>query len=69
MSYAALATKTTDKISASILSRAASGTVPTWNVTEQFTRACGADIATARRLWRAARWAQQDLERKGRVTH
>ncbi|MFE6872278.1 helix-turn-helix domain-containing protein [Kitasatospora sp. NPDC057692] len=58
LTYAAMAEKT-DR-SASTLSRAASGwTVPPWRVVEAYTRACRADLRTARRLWKAARWADQ----------
>lgn len=51
-----------------MLSRAASGhPVPSWEIVSQITRACEADQARARKLWKAARWARQDRLRQKRV--
>ncbi|MGY0466821.1 helix-turn-helix domain-containing protein [Kitasatospora sp. cg17-2] len=66
LTYAAMAQKT--DYTASMLSRAASGrTVPSWKVVEAYTRACRADLRTAKRLWRTARWADQQQRGRDRT--
>ncbi|MFJ1796832.1 helix-turn-helix domain-containing protein [Kitasatospora griseola] len=56
LTYAAMAKKS--DYTATAFSRAASGsTVPTRKLTEAYAAICGADLRTARRLWRSARWA------------
>ncbi|QKW17925.1 helix-turn-helix domain-containing protein [Kitasatospora sp. NA04385] len=57
LTYAAMAEQS--DYTSTALSRACSGrTVPTWKLTEAYARICGADLRTARRLWRNARWAE-----------
>ncbi len=66
LTYAAMAQKT--DYTASMLSRAASGrTVPSWKVVEAYARACRADLRTAKRLWRTARWADQQQRGRDRT--
>ncbi|MFI5534725.1 helix-turn-helix domain-containing protein [Kitasatospora sp. NPDC051853] len=66
LTYAVMATKT--DYSDSMLSRAASGTtVPSEEIVEQYAKACDADVAHAKKLWKAARWAEQDRRRQERV--
>ncbi|MFJ4674026.1 helix-turn-helix domain-containing protein [Kitasatospora purpeofusca] len=66
LTYAAMAQKT--NYTASMLSRAANGrTVPSWKVVEAYTRACRADLRTAKRLWKTARWADQQQRGRDRT--
>ncbi|MFF2631143.1 helix-turn-helix domain-containing protein [Kitasatospora griseola] len=63
LTYAAMAKNSTYTDTA--FSRATSGaTVPTWRLTEAYTRACGADLSRALRLWRKAREADQHRRRQ-----
>lgn len=65
LTYAAMAQNIDYEVTASMLSRAASGcSVPTWRVVEAYARACGADVTEARRLWKAARAAEQERRRQ-----
>ncbi|MFJ9703432.1 helix-turn-helix domain-containing protein [Streptomyces fradiae] len=65
LTYAAMAEKIEYEVTASMLSRAASGrTIPTRRVVEAYARACGADLTEARRLWKAARAAEQERRRQ-----
>ncbi|WP_435796439.1 helix-turn-helix domain-containing protein [Kitasatospora indigofera] len=51
----------------SMLSRAAGGrTVPSLPLVEAFTKACDGDLAKARKLWKAARWAHAKRRRTER---
>ncbi|MFJ4192086.1 helix-turn-helix domain-containing protein [Kitasatospora sp. NPDC089509] len=60
LTYRAMAETTNSSSSATIFSRATDGrAVPTWRVVEAYSRACRADLRTARRLWKAARRADQ----------
>ncbi|MFJ9461616.1 helix-turn-helix domain-containing protein [Kitasatospora sp. NPDC101447] len=65
LTYSQMAQKTTElalPVSIATLSRADEGrTVPTWPVTEAYTRACGGSVRTAERLWLRA-----DANRPGR---
>ncbi|MET8542533.1 helix-turn-helix transcriptional regulator [Kitasatospora sp. NPDC004799] len=65
LTYSQMAHKTagfTQPVSLATLSRADEGrTVPTWPVTEAYTRACGGSVRTAERLWLRA-----DANRPGR---
>nr|BFD95931.1 hypothetical protein KitaXyl93_72910 [Kitasatospora sp. Xyl93] len=69
LTYSQMAHKTetagfTQPVSLATLSRADEGrTVPTWPVTEAYTRACGGSVRTAERLWLRA-----DANRPGRRT-
>ncbi|MFC8980991.1 helix-turn-helix domain-containing protein [Streptomyces sp. NPDC057411] len=66
ITYAAMAQRINHEFTASILSRAASGKgIPTRQVVEAYARACGADPADGRRLWKAARYAAQAQRRQG----
>ncbi|MQS12056.1 helix-turn-helix domain-containing protein [Streptomyces kaniharaensis] len=63
LTYAAMA-KTT-QYHRTMLSRGASGErVPSWQLVEEFTAACGGDLARARQLWRSARLAEQKRRRR-----
>ncbi|MER5852895.1 helix-turn-helix transcriptional regulator [Streptomyces sp. NPDC002012] len=65
LNYAAMARVIEYEFTASMLSRAASGrTVPSRKAVEAYARACNADLGEARRLWKAARSAEQS--RRGR---
>ncbi|WP_411575171.1 helix-turn-helix domain-containing protein [Streptomyces fradiae] len=65
LTYAAMAEKIEYEVTASMLSRAASGrTIPTRRVVDAYVRACGADLTEARRLWKAARAAEQERRRQ-----
>ncbi|MFD9575921.1 helix-turn-helix domain-containing protein [Streptomyces sp. NPDC059982] len=65
LTYAAMAEHIHYDFTASMLSRAASGkTVPTRQAVEAFARACDADQAEARRLWKAARAAEHTRRRR-----
>ncbi|MFD7731271.1 helix-turn-helix domain-containing protein [Kitasatospora phosalacinea] len=60
LTYAAMAKKS--NYTSTALSRAASGSsVPTWNLTEAYATICGADLRTARSLWRTARLAEHRI--------
>nr|WP_223243258.1 helix-turn-helix transcriptional regulator [Streptomyces sp. CBMA123] len=65
LTYSQMAHKTIElalPVSLATLSRADEGrTVPTWPVTEAYTRACGGSVRTAERLWLRA-----DANRPGR---
>jgi transcriptional regulator with XRE-family HTH domain len=65
LTYSQMARKSTElhlPVSVATLSRADEGrTVPTWPVTEAYTRACGGSVRTAERLWLRA-----DARRPGR---
>ncbi|AUY53662.1 helix-turn-helix transcriptional regulator [Streptomyces sp. CB01881] len=65
LTYSQMAQKTTElalPVSIATLSRADEGrTVPTWPVTEAYTRACGGSVRTVERLWLRA-----DANRSGR---
>lgn len=68
LTYAVMATRT--DYSSTMLSRAASGaSVPTWAIVEQYAKACDADVVHAKKLWKAARWAEQDRRRQERVAN
>ncbi|MFE4602101.1 helix-turn-helix domain-containing protein [Kitasatospora indigofera] len=65
LTYTAMAARTS--YTPSMLSRAAGGrTVPSLPLVEAFTRACDGDPARARKLWRAARWADAKRRRAER---
>ncbi|MEU7074202.1 helix-turn-helix transcriptional regulator [Streptomyces narbonensis] len=65
LTYAEMAFKIHGEVTASALSRAASGRgVPSRRAVEAYAQACEADMAEARRLWKAARWAAQQGPRK-----
>ncbi|MBT2393936.1 XRE family transcriptional regulator [Streptomyces sp. ISL-1] len=68
ISYATMAKTIDYRFTASVLSRAANGhTVPSWRLVEAYTRACDAEAGTAEalRLWKAARWAEENRRRRG----
>ncbi|MGW2305874.1 helix-turn-helix domain-containing protein [Streptomyces sp. NPDC001809] len=66
ITYAVMAQRINHEFTASILSRAASGNgIPTRQVVEAYARACDAEPADARRLWKAARYAEQAQRRQG----
>lgn len=66
LTYAAMAQSINYDFTASVLSRAAGGkSVPTLPVVEAFVRACQADAAEGRRLWKAARAAEHNRRRTG----
>ncbi|GAA2120302.1 hypothetical protein GCM10009759_69040 [Kitasatospora saccharophila] len=68
LTYAQMATASTPAYTSTALSRAASGSsVPTWNLTEAYAKVCGADLRTADRLWRAARWAEHRSRQEARA--
>ncbi|MFK8909942.1 helix-turn-helix domain-containing protein, partial [Streptomyces sp. YS-3] len=60
LTYAAMAFRIDNDVTASALSRAASGnSVPSLRVIEAYAAACDADVGEARRLWKSARHAEQ----------
>ncbi|OKJ52727.1 helix-turn-helix domain-containing protein [Streptomyces sp. CB02261] len=60
ITYAVMVRRINHEYTASVFSRAASGqSVPTRQVVEAYARACNAEPAEARRLWKAARYAQR----------
>ncbi|MCX4826007.1 helix-turn-helix domain-containing protein [Streptomyces sp. NBC_01142] len=68
ISYATMAKTIDYQFTASVLSRAANGhTVPSWRLVEAYTSACDAEADTteALRLWKAARWAEENRRRRG----
>ncbi|MFI1524006.1 helix-turn-helix domain-containing protein [Kitasatospora cineracea] len=68
LTYAQMAKTSTPAYTSTAFSRAASGnTVPTWNLTEAYAKVCGADLRTAHRLWRAARWAEHRSRQEARA--
>ncbi|MFI1524895.1 hypothetical protein [Kitasatospora cineracea] len=68
LTYTQMATASTPAYISTAFSRAASGSsVPTWNLTEAYAQVCGADLRTAHRLWRAARWAEHRSRQEARA--
>ncbi|GLW74976.1 hypothetical protein Kpho02_72730 [Kitasatospora phosalacinea] len=67
LTYAAMAKKSNHTYTSTAFSRAASGSsVPTWNLTEAYAAVCGADLRTARSLWRTARLAEHRIRQEAR---
>ncbi|MGW1818676.1 helix-turn-helix domain-containing protein [Streptomyces sp. NPDC002125] len=64
VTYAAMAELTGGRFTASMLSRGASGKVPSRNLVEAYAKACDADVALAVRLWKAARRSEEELRRR-----
>ncbi|MFE7329249.1 helix-turn-helix domain-containing protein [Streptomyces sp. NPDC057565] len=64
VTYAAMAKLIGYRFTASMLSRGASGKVPSRQLVEAYARACEADPAEAIRLWKAARRSEEELRRR-----
>ncbi|WLQ45614.1 helix-turn-helix transcriptional regulator (plasmid) [Streptomyces laculatispora] len=64
VTYAAMAKLIGYRFTASMLSRGASGRVPSRKLVEAFAQACNADPAEAIRLWKAARRSEEELRRR-----
>lgn len=68
LTYAAMATRTECRFTASALSRGASGRIPSLPLVEAFARACDADVDQAVRLWKAARKAREERRRRAGIS-
>ncbi|MEU6236283.1 helix-turn-helix transcriptional regulator [Kitasatospora sp. NPDC047058] len=72
LTYSQMAQKTTElalPVSIATLSRADEGrTVPTWPVTEAYTRACGGSVRIVERLWLRADANRPGRKKRGAVT-
>lgn len=56
------------RFTATMLSRGASGKVPSRKLVEAYAQACDADPADAIRLWKAARRSEEELRRREETT-
>ncbi|MFK0187961.1 helix-turn-helix domain-containing protein [Streptomyces rubiginosohelvolus] len=64
VTYAAMAKLINYQFTASMLSRGASGKVPSRELVKAYAKACDADPADALRLWKAARRSEEELRRR-----